>query len=598
MEATEKSLGERAKEKVEARQEQLERDLFRVSLERDAYKDGFERERKAREEAEGRARILEQRLVDVNTRLQLALEQLQKGRNQRFGKSSETADALQLQWLFDEAEVTAAADGDGRQEEKAEEEGTEVKAHVRKKHKRHDLTVLPSTTPVLEIDHTEDCPVPVDPNTGSAMVLVGVKAEDKVGFIPAATYIERHLFPVYAPAEGYDGDEGESLRRVSYPLHTRVLKGVMVTDSLAAEVMAQKFCDHLPLYRQQDILARRGLAISRQSMARWIIDAARALKPLGALIRSQVLQRRLVNMDETSLQVLHEPGRESGKESYMMVQVGSGGGPPVVNYTYDRYHNADVLGSLIEGFSGVLQTDGLSGYAVAMGKLAESGRDCVHLGCWSHARRGFTAMGKGAIGKDSLPFIKRIGKLYSIERKLRAKWNSGEYADEQAFVDERVALTEEVLAGIHALAREKAERAMEGSEFSKALKYVLNQWPRLVEYPHHFDATPDNNAAERHTRPLSLGARNWLFANTAAGAESSALIYTLTENAKLSGVNPHEYLWALLEQAPSCRDEADWEQLLPWKIDLREIQAKKSLISSARPIEGRAEDYTIRGGLY
>ena len=105
-------------------------------------------------------------------------------------------------------------------------------------------------------------------------------------------------------------------------------------------------------------------------------------------------------------------------------------------------------------------------------------------------------------------------------------------------------------------------------------------------------------AAERHTRPLSLGARNWLFANTAAGAESSALIYTLTENAKLSGVNPHEYLWALLEQAPSCRDEADWEQLLPWKIDLSEIQAKKSLISSARPIEGRAEDYTIRGGLY
>ena len=139
---------------------------------------------------------------------------------------------------------------------------------------------------------------------------------------------------------------------------------------------------------------------------------------------------------------------------------------------------------------------------------------------------------------------------------------------------------------------------MEGSEFSKALNYVLNQWPRLVEYPHHFDATPDNNAAERHTRPLSLGARNWLFANTAAGAESSALIYTLTENAKLSGVNPHEYLWALLEQAPSCRDEADWEQLLPWKIDLSEIRAKKSLISSARPIEGRTEDYTIRGGLY
>ena len=324
--------------------------------------------------------------------------------------AQETTDSLQL-WLFDEAEVTSSQGGAEAVQE--EDEATVVQAHTRKKHKKHDLTVLPASTSVLEVDHTDECPIPIDPNTGEAMVLVDKRAEDKVGFLPATTYIERHLFPVYAPL-GYDGDEGESLRSVSYPSGSRVLKGVMVTNSLASEVMVQKFCDHLPLYRQQDIFARRGLQISRQSMAQWIIDSAKRLQPLKDLIHKEVLQRRLVNMDESPLKVLHEPQREADHQSYMMVQVGSGGGPPVVDYTYDQHHNANVRLS-IEGFTGVLQTDGLVGYSVA---VQDGGEVCTHIGCFSHARRGFTALGR-AIGKESLSFIQRIGKLYSIEKSMR-----------------------------------------------------------------------------------------------------------------------------------------------------------------------------------
>lgn len=580
------------KKSVDTQQEKLEQELFRLRFERDAFREGFEKERQGRIEAEKQKRILEQQLIDINTRLQLALEQLQKNRNSRYGRSSETADSLQLQWLFDEAEVTIAAEeGEAEQEQ---EETTEVKAHTRKKHKKHDLTILPASTPVLEIDHTDECPVPVDPNTGEAMVLVDKRAEDKVGFIPATTYIERHLFPVYAPL-GYDGDEGESLKSVSYPTHPRILRGVMVTNSLASEVMVQKFCDHLPLYRQQDIFARRGLQISRQSMAQWIIDCAKRLQPLKELIHKEVLQRRLVNMDESPLKVLHEPEREGVHQSYMIVQVGSGGGPSVVHYTYDQHHNAKVLGSLIEGFTGVLQTDGLSGYSVA---VKNSNEVCTHIGCFSHARRGFTALGRGSIGKESLPFIQRIGKLYSIEKSMRSRWDRGEFANEQAFVDERVERTQPILQQIHNLAQKKVTQVLEGSELHKALKYLLNQWPRLAGYPHHFDATADNNSAERHTRPFAIGSRQWLFANTARGAEASALMYTLLENAKLSSVNPHDYLWAVLNQAPLCQKEEDWQTLLPWNIDLGCVQNKKALIATAKPIEGRTEEYTIRGGRY
>lgn len=581
-----------AKKPVDKQKEKLEQELFRLRLERDAYREGFEKERQGRIDAEKQRSILEQQLIDINTRLQLALEQLQKNRNSRFGRSSETTDSLQLQWLFDEAEVTVA--GEGQEAVQEEDEATVVQAHTRKKHKKHDLTVLPASTSVLEVDHTDECPIPIDPNTGEAMVLVDKRAEDKVGFLPATTYIERHLFPVYAPL-GYDGDEGESLRSVSYPSGSRVLKGVMVTNSLASEVMVQKFCDHLPLYRQQDIFARRGLQISRQSMAQWIIDSAKRLQPLKDLIHKEVLQRRLVNMDESPLKVLHEPQREADHQSYMMVQVGSGGGPPVVDYTYDQHHNANVLGSLIEGFTGVLQTDGLVGYSVA---VQDGGGVCTHIGCFSHARRGFTALGKGAIGKESLSFIQRIGKLYSIEKSMRSRWDDGEFANEQAFVDERVQRTQPILQQMHDLAQKKVTQVLQGSELQKALNYLLNQWPRLSGYPHHFDATPDNNSAERFTRPFAIGKRQWLFANTASGAGASAMMYTLLENAKLSSVNPHDYLWAVLDRAPLCQKEEDWQALLPWNIDLGGVQEKKASIVAARPLEGRTKEYTIRGGRY
>ncbi len=574
--------------------EQLQLDNFRLTLERDAYKESFESKKEDLEQSQKTIEQLQKRLNDVNLQLHLALEQLQKGKAERFGRKSETAESLQLQWLFDEAEVTFSA----TETEEEEEESVCVAPHVRKKHAKHKLTTLESSTALIEIDHTEDCPVPVDPVTGKAMVLCGTHSEDKVGFLPAKSYIERHLFPVYAPKEAYEAEDGTNNRIISYPLYSRVLKGVMVTDSLASEVIVKKFTDHLPLYRQEDIFRRKGLAISRQSMASWIVNAAKALEPLGKLLHKNVLQRQLVNMDESPLTVLHEKERSSDSQSYMVVQVGSGGGPTVVYYFYDPYRNATVISSLLSGFSSVLQTDGLSSYVTAVENLTQNGHSCTHIGCWSHARRSFTTLGKGAISKENARFVKMIAKLYKIERDMRQKYSEGFYASESAFVEERVSKVEPVLTAIYKLAQEKIAVAIVGSEFYKAVKYLLNQWPRLKYYPYYFNATPDNNIAERFTRPFAIGSRSWLFANTAAGAKASALMYTLIENAKLNKLNVHDYIWAVLDQAPYCRSEEDYNDLLPWNIDLSDIRDKKQLISKAQPVKGRTEDYIIRGGLY
>lgn len=181
---------------------------------------------------------------------------------------------------------------------------------------------------------------------------------------------------------------------------------------------------------------------------------------------------------------------------------------------------------------------------------------------------------------------------------MRGKWEKGEYASEEAFVEERVAKVTPVLETLYKNTVEKKKKAVEGSEFDKALNYLLNNWEALKAYPHCFYATPDNNEAERSTRPFSMGSKAWMFAKTPSGASASALMYTLVQNAKLNNISPADYLWAVFEQAPGCKTEDDWQALLPWKIDLNRVQAKKGAIRAAKSEEGRTETYIIRGGSY
>jgi len=193
--------------------------------------------------------------------------------------------------------------------------------------------------------------------------------------------------------------------------------------------------------------------------------------------------------------------------------------------------------------------------------------------------------------------VAHISKLYKIESELRELWSKG-LITKGEFNELRTIQTRPVFKTIKKWIDAAKLRALVGSQLEKATNYCLNRWDQLIAYPCEFHATPDDNLAERFTRPFSMGSANWLFSDTDSGAKNSSIMYTLAQNAKLNKLNEVDYLWALLDRIPSCSTEEDWERLLPWNIDLSDISEKKALLSSAKPDPSRTEPYVIRGGKY
>ncbi len=314
---------------------------------------------------------------------------------------------------------------------------------------------------------------------------------------------------------------------------------------------------HLPLARFEKVLARHGVSMSRQTLARWVIAAAKVLQPVFNLLRDQLFEGNILHMDETSVQVLKEPGRAATDKSYMWVQTGGPPDKPVVIYDYNRSRSGEIPMNLVAGFQGFLMTDGYEGYNA----LARS-QGVEHQVCWAHCRRGFIEaqriQPKGKTGRAD-EAIEQIRNLYRIERELK-----------NASVTERFFGRRNRSVPVLKEMRLWLDKALPAvppkSALGKALAYMDKYWPKLIRYVEWGDTPIDNNRAENAIRPFAVGRRAWLFSDTPAGANSSALIYSLVETAKANQLEPSAWLEYLLRNVPAATSVEAIEAMLPWNL--------------------------------
>ena len=508
---------------------------------------------------------LKQRIQELETELQkqqaekvelaqLALkrfEQMQLLRRQIFGRRAEKLDEEDRRQLllFNEAELILLAEGS----QAPEAPRVEVRAHSRQKSGRKPLPPeLPRVETVHDISEEEkQCAC------GQPLLRIGEETLEKFEVIPPRMRVRRHLRPKYAchACEG-SGDESRAAVRIA-PVPAQLLPRSIASPALVAYILVGKFCDSLPFYRQEKQFARIGVDLSRQDMANWSIAVFTRIQPLVQLLHQEILQGPLVQIDETTVQVMGEPGRPNTSKSYVWVFLGGQPGQPVVDYQYHPTRSGSVPVAVLRDYKGYIQTDGYDGYEQLAGQPG-----IVHVGCWAHARRKFFEAREVAKGKGSADVaLGAISALFNAERTLREQ-----DLTPQQFVERRREQVQPVLEKLHAWLEERHEQMPASTTLGKAIGYAWGQWPKLVRYLDSPLLGPDNNACERAIRPFVIGRKNWMISGSPAGAEASSAWYSLIETAKLNGVEPYLYLNYVLSRLPDSDKAEDYRFLLPWNI--------------------------------
>lgn len=452
--------------------------------------------------------------------------------------------------LFNEAEALV--------EEKKEEASVIVPEHTRQRPKRKPLPEnLPRIEVIEDIDESEKVCA-----CGAELSRIGEDVCEKLDIVPAKIQVIRIVRPKYAckSCEGVETD-GPTVK-IAPPPPQIIPKGI-ATPGLIAFVAVSKYVDGLPLYRQEKIFQRYGIEINRSTMAGWMVMAAQGCKPVMDLLYKKLHAGPLINVDETPIQVLKEPGRENTTRSYMWVFRGGPPEKPVLIYRYSPTRSGEVAREVLLGYRGYCQTDAFAGYD----GLEQAIEGIELVGCFAHARRNFVrvidARGKGAKGKTGSAEVALgyIGKLYTIEKAARTSGLSP--CEIQQF---RMARAVPVLEEFKAWLEKKKDQTPPKGLLGKAISYTLTRWDKLARYLENGYVTPDNNAAENAIRPFVVGRKNWLFAGSPNGADAAATLYSLIETAKACGLDPYQYLRFLFEKIPYASTEADYTALIPQNV--------------------------------
>jgi transposase len=468
-----------------------------------------------------------------------------------FDAKSEARGTNQKDLFFNEAEALApmAASPVAEEVEPAE---IEVASHNRKKRGRKPLDPnLPRDIVRHELPESER----VCAHDGAALVEIGVEISEQLDIIPQQVRVIQHQRVKYAcPC----CDQGIKVT----PAPVRIIPKGLLTESALAWVVTSKYMDALPLYRQAALLGRFGGDLSRTTLAASIVRVGEAVQPIINLLRDHLLDADVIHADETTIQVLKEPGKKAQTKSYLWAQA-TGSGPPIRLFGYAPGRGSTHAETLYAGIKpGVaLMSDGYDVY----GHVAEI-HGLTHLGCWAHCRRYFVeaeaVIPKAARSPEQLAtqFITAIGELYAVESRAR---DVDDVRDRQKLREEH---SRPVLEKIERMLLRHLHAVVPGSLLGKALHYLSAQWPKLIRYVEHGAWPIDNNLCENAIRPFVIGRRNWLFADTVAGADASANLYSLVETCKANGIDPYAYLVSLFRKLPSAQSADDFEALLPWRL--------------------------------
>lgn len=462
---------------------------------------------------------LQKENVQLREKINLLEEQVEWFKRNIFGKRSEK--------IIPSNEEQLEFEGFDKIKKVESNEPKTNPAHERRKPNRNgqDKISFPADilieTTIIDIPEEEK----VCQETGEPLVRIGEEVTHKLAHKPGSYFIKKIIRPKYAAPKNPDFGVRTA------PLPDALLSRCQADESLLADILVKKFGDHLPLYRQSEILSRDKIHISRQLLSRWVVRAGIALKPLHTLMMESILKSDNVFVDETPVSML-APGKGKVKEAYVWVLVGGKSKDPpyrVYKFYGDRkYCNAE---DLLNGYSEVLHSDKYGAYE----KLANAGQ-YIWCPCWAHIRRKFFEAESG--DPDFRKWVlRKIRHLFMYEKIAWAR------SPEERLV---IRMKKEVQI-IDELIRAVKEKLINGkilpkSKFKIALGYFCGLIPYLKNYTKHPFARLDNNVAERAMRPLAIGRKNWLFVGNEDGGEAAGVIYSLIQTCRGLGVNPQEYL--------------------------------------------------------
>ena len=486
-------------------------------------------------------------------------DRLALARRKQFGSSSEKyAEGYEQMDLFNEAE--ASADPEAEEPTFEEVHPSSYKRKKRTGKKEEDLSGFEVTETIEYKLAGEDryCP-----ECGKKYKIVTKETVKRLKFVPAKFEVVEEVTYVYSCPEC-----GFMKRPEKTP--PLVSGGSIATPSLVAGIMNAKYVNGMPLARQEREFARYNLNLSTKTMANWIIGCAnRYLKPLYDRMKEEFLKSRYIHCDETRIQVIGEPDQKGTTQNWMWVYLTDeySESPRMALFDYERtragYHPVKFLDGRFHGY---LTCDGYQAYHGLDDSITVTG-------CFTHARRRFdaalTALKKDFTReqlKETVAYnaMTRIGILYKVEELIRNKTPEERYEERQK---QSRPVVDALFEWLHSM-EDSVDRS---SLIGDAILYTLNQEPYLRRYLDDGHLSIDNNSAERAIKNFAVGRRNWLFAKSIRGADASAVVYSITETALLSGLKPYVYLTYVLDQirqmGPFPKPE-ELDRLLPWSDDL------------------------------
>lgn len=449
-----------------------------------------------------------------------------------------------LKPLFDEAEMTVSPETDIAIQDDATDKS---RSKVKRKKK---VSAIPDHLPVTVIEHDLPDNDKTCVNDGTELKPMGFDVKKELRYTPAKFEVIEHRFLKYSCKACEEG-----VRRRA-PLPTLIPQSY-ASPELLAHIAVSKYCNHLPLYRQEQIYSKEGISLSRQVMADWMIKLGVALQPMIDVIHENILTSDVVSADETFVRLLTRDGVRTSKQSYMW-QISRWGPKPLVIFEYDQTRTNTVAKRLLGTYRGYIQVDGYGGYDI----LFEDGGERKRVGCMAHCLRKFKDL-LATFKKDlrqshkANDIVKLIRDLYEIEDKCKGMTAAERYkARKESDADA-------IFTKLQQLVALEMEYVSKQAPYYDALRYANNELPNIRRYLENGLIEIDNNRAENAIRPFALGRRNWLFICSEKGAQASANIYSILTTAKANNLNPHQYLTKLIERLPYCETKEDLLSLMP-----------------------------------
>lgn len=460
--------------------------------------------------------VLEQqyrRLLEENANLLHRIDQMCRA---RFGKSSEKVDAAQLALAFAEIQAQDADLAQGREPAREPEGEGGSKARPRARRPGHGRRPLPKDLPRERVEHHPSQAERTCPGCHQPMGPIGEEVSEQLDYVPASYRVIEHVRVKYACPHCQEGV-------VIAPPAEKVVEKGRAGPGLMAQVIVSKYGDHLPLYRQVEMMARQGIDIPPSTVLGWVQAAAELLEPIARRIGAQILEAAVVHADETPTVTKLSPlGTLTG---YLFTFTDQ----QEVFFRYQPSRSGEIARAFFRGYGGTIVMDEYAGYDAL---FAEG--SATRAGCWAHGRRGFFE----ALSSDperASAILAQIQILYRVERDAK-----GLSPEERRVL--RQARSHPVVKDIRGTLELYQQEVLPKSPIGKAVQYVLGAWANLVRFLKDGRIPIDNLPVERAIRPVAVGRKNWLAFGSERGGHDAATLFTLMGSCKMQRVNPFEYL--------------------------------------------------------